>query len=139
MGKYFILLILLTASCASFKSTGYKTLYREGLLEKKDQGFYLESENFAVATQGNFASAASKEIYKKGGNIIDAAVAASFVISVERPQSTGLGGGGFMLYLPKGAEKPIVFDFREKAPLAATEKMYQDEKGEVFDFTSSIS
>ena len=52
------------------------------------------SKNFMITTQGEATSKAAREIFQKGGNIIDAFVAASFAISVERPQSTGIGGGG---------------------------------------------
>ncbi len=57
---------------------------------------------------------------------MDAAIASSFVISVVRPQSTGIGGGGFMLWSDAATGEVEVFDFRERAPLAATETMFVD-------------
>lgn len=86
-------------------------------------------EEAAIATQGPYASAAAQMILSMGGNLVDAAVASSFVISVERPQSTGLGGGGFLLYFKPGMPQPVSFDFREQAPLKAHSKMYLDNKG----------
>ena len=86
---------------------------------------------YAIATQGPGSTSAAKSIFEQGGNAIDAAVAASFAISVERPFSTGLGGGGFLLYQEAKTHKVFAIDFRERAPLKATEKMYLDEKGEV--------
>jgi len=86
-------------------------------------------EQAAIATQGPYASAAAQMILSMGGNLVDAAVASSFVISVERPQSTGLGGGGFLLYYKPGMLQPVSFDFREQAPLKAHSKMYLDAKG----------
>ncbi|MES2768760.1 MAG: gamma-glutamyltransferase [Bdellovibrionota bacterium] len=80
-------------------------------------------KKFAISTQGRYASIAAKDIFTQGGNIIDAAVAASFVISVERPQSTGIGGGGFMVFRQKDG-KSFAIDFRERAPLKATRNMY---------------
>lgn len=80
--------------------------------------------HFAISTQGEFASKAAQQMFEQGGNIVDAAVAASFVISVERPQSTGLGGGGFLLFHQAKTGQTMAFDFRERAPLDATEKMY---------------
>ena len=56
--------------------------------------FHAESNKNMVASQGEATSRATLEIMDKGGNIIDAFITASFVISVERPQSTGSGGGG---------------------------------------------
>lgn len=83
-----------------------------------------------VTTQGNATTRAALSVMQKGGNIIDAFVAASFTISVERPHSTGLGGGGFLLYFAKAENKVYAFDFREMAPLMAKSNMYLDEKGE---------
>ena len=72
---------------------------------------------------------AAKSIFQKGGNIIDAAIAASFAISVERPHSTGLGGGGFLLFFDAQSNKKMAFDFREMAPLTSHSKMYLDKDG----------
>jgi gamma-glutamyltranspeptidase/glutathione hydrolase len=84
-----------------------------------------------VATQGQATTQATLQIFEKGGNIIDAFVAASFAISVEKPQSTGIGGGGFLLYYSKAENKVYAFDFREVAPLKSNRNMYLDSKGEV--------
>lgn len=83
-----------------------------------------------VASQGEATSKAAQRIFAQGGNIIDAFVAASFTISVERPQSTGIGGGGFLLYFDKKANQVYAFDFREMAPLAAHSNMYLTKNGE---------
>lgn len=85
--------------------------------------------NYGVATQGIYATKAAVEIFEKGGNAIDAAVAASFTISVERPHSTGIGGGGFMLFREAASKKIYAIDFRERAPIASTENMFLDELG----------
>ncbi len=83
-----------------------------------------------VTTQGDATTRAALSTFTKGGNIIDAFVAASFAISVERPHSTGIGGGGFLLFYSKEENKVYAFDFREVAPLKATSKMYLTKKGE---------
>ncbi len=73
-----------------------------------------------VAADHAAASEAGKRMLEAGGNAVDAAVAASFTLSVVRPYSCGLGGGGFMvIYLAgKGGEpsRPIAIDYREYAP-----------------------
>jgi gamma-glutamyltranspeptidase/glutathione hydrolase len=71
------------------------------------------------------------EILKKGGNAVDAAVAVQFALAVVYPQAGNIGGGGFMLYRDKLGNN-YCLDFREKAPGAASEKMYQDSLGNVF-------
>ncbi|MBI3797060.1 MAG: gamma-glutamyltransferase [Deltaproteobacteria bacterium] len=77
-----------------------------------------------VVTAGDQASEAGIEMLRRGGNAVDAAVAASFAISVIRPQSTGIGGGGFfLLYLAKSKET-LAIDCRERAPIRATGDMF---------------
>jgi gamma-glutamyltranspeptidase / glutathione hydrolase len=83
-----------------------------------------------VTSQGGATTRSALNIFQKGGNIIDAFVAASFTISVERPHSTGIGGGGFLLYFFKEENKVYAFDFREIAPIAARKNMYLSKKGE---------
>jgi gamma-glutamyltranspeptidase/glutathione hydrolase len=87
--------------------------------------------NFAVATQGIYATMAAKDIFSRGGNAIDAAVAASFVLAVERPHSTGIGGGGFMLFREGRTKKIFAVDFRERAPQKAHEKMFLDSQEKI--------
>ncbi len=63
-------------------------------------------------------------ILQKGGNAVDAAVAVAFVEAVTWPQAGNLGGGGFMVIYPGHGAEPVVIDYREAAPLAATKTMY---------------
>lgn len=93
--------------------------------------YEARAANYMVSTQGDAATKAGVSALRRGGNAIDAATAVSFAISVERPQSTGLGGGGFMLLHFASGAKTFAVDFREKAPAAAREKMFLDAKGEV--------
>ncbi|MGZ3710607.1 MAG: gamma-glutamyltransferase, partial [Bdellovibrionota bacterium] len=86
---------------------------------------------YLISAQGKMAGKAAQEMFQRGGNIVDAAVAASFVISVERPHSTGLGGGGFFLFHEAKTGKDYAVDFRERAPLLATRDMYLDSSGQV--------
>ncbi len=88
-------------------------------------------KNWVVSTQGRTATDAVDRVFSAGGNIIDAAIAASFAIGVERPQSTGIGGGGFMLYRQAKTGRIYAIDFRERAPSKAKESLFLDEKGEV--------
>ncbi len=93
--------------------------------------YWTRSQKYMIATDAPEASAAGVEMYEAGGNIVDAAVAVSFAISVVRPQSTGLGGGGFLVLHLADSERTESFDFRERAPLSAHRDMYLDEDGTV--------
>ncbi|MGE0174170.1 MAG: gamma-glutamyltransferase [Oligoflexales bacterium] len=94
-------------------------------------GKEVVAKNTMIVSQGENASKAGLEIAKKGGNIIDIATAVTFAISVESPQSTGLGGGGFMLFRLPNSSEIVAVDFREQAPLKAHRDMYLDAKGEI--------
>jgi gamma-glutamyltranspeptidase/glutathione hydrolase len=76
-----------------------------------------------VATDSPDASQAGLEMLQAGGNAFDAAVAASFCLGVTRPQSTGLGGGGFLIARTAGG-RVFVLDYRETAPASARPDMY---------------
>lgn len=100
-------------------------------LKQKKTGRDVVSENGIVSTQRFEASQIGAEIMEKGGNAIDAAVAAAFALGVAEPNASGLGGGGFMTFRDGETGKVVFIDFREVAPGAATEDMYLDEAGEV--------
>jgi gamma-glutamyltranspeptidase/glutathione hydrolase len=80
----------------------------------------------AVAADHPLASAAGVEILQRGGNVIDAAVATAVTLSVVRPASSGLGGGGFLVFWDAEQQQSVAYDYRERAPKAATADMYQN-------------
>src|SRR5262245_6594075 len=71
------------------------------------------------------ANRAGAEVLAKGGNAVDAAVAVGFALAVTWPEAGNIGGGGFMLVRPAGAKsEPVVIDYRETAPAAATKDLF---------------
>jgi gamma-glutamyltranspeptidase/glutathione hydrolase len=80
-----------------------------------------------VAADHPAASAAGREMLRRGGNVVDAAVATSFALSVVRPGSSGIGGGGFLLHWDAATQTCHVYDYRESAPARATAGMYSAE------------
>jgi len=82
-----------------------------------------------IVSANPLASQAGLAMLQQGGNAVDAAVATTFAISVVEPYSAGIGGGGFLLLRVGKTGEVKALDFRERAPLAATAKMYLDASG----------
>lgn len=87
-----------------------------------------------VTTADSRATRAALQILQKGGNAVDAAIAAQWVLNVVEPQSSGIGGGGFFLYYEASSGRIYTFDGREKAPAEAYPEMFLDEKGKACEF-----
>jgi len=85
-----------------------------------------------VVSSHKLASEAGVQILQDGGNAIDAAVATGLALAVVHPAAGNIGGGGFMIVHTKDG-KVTAFDFREKAPLAAHERMYLDSAGNTIE------
>src|SRR5580658_10170310 len=90
-----------------------------------------------VTSVHELASRAGVEMLRSGGNAVDAAVATGFALAVVHPQAGNIGGGGFMLFRTAEGKNHFI-DFREKAPAAATEKMYLDAQGNVIKDSSLV-
>ncbi|WP_158764961.1 gamma-glutamyltransferase family protein [Terricaulis silvestris] len=77
---------------------------------------------------------AALEILREGGSAVDAAIAAELVLSLVEPQSSGVGGGAFLIYYDAASEDIDGYDGRERAPAGATPDMLLDARGEPLDF-----
>ena len=87
-----------------------------------------------VVTSDPRATQAALEVLKQGGNAIDATVTAEWVLNVVEPQSSGLGGGGLMLFYDIGTRRILFFDGSVKAPAKATPAMFLDKQGKLLPF-----
>ncbi len=84
---------------------------------------------YAVASANPLATQAGEEMLAQGGSAIDAAIAVQAVLSLVEPQSSGLGGGAFMLFHNPATGLTTSFDGRETAPASATPTMFLTEEG----------
>lgn len=91
----------------------------------------VEADNGMVVAQDRLAAEVGRDILKKGGNVVDAAVATGFALAVTHPQAGNIGGGGFMLVKLADRNDVVAIDFREMAPAGASRDMFLDEKGDV--------
>ncbi|HEX6106429.1 MAG TPA: gamma-glutamyltransferase [Gemmatimonadales bacterium] len=87
-----------------------------------------EAESAMVVSGHPLASAIGRDLLRRGGNAVDAAVAVGFALAVVHPEAGNIGGGGFMVIRTDGAVRTL--DYRETAPGRATRDMYLDEAGE---------
>ena len=96
----------------------------------------------AVATDAAECSQIGVDILRKGGSAVDSAIASLLCVGVMNPQSTGIGGGGFLVYYNATSNLSTVIDFRETAPGSITEKDMENYKNiknsTVFGMTTAM-
>ncbi|MFH4968359.1 gamma-glutamyltransferase [Gaetbulibacter sp. M240] len=105
--------------------------------EKAEPVLGLVTDRAMVVSAREEASKIGSDILQQGGNAFDAMVGTGLALAVTYPFAGNLGGGGFMVYR-KNDGKIGGLDFREKAPLLATKKMYQDENGDIIPDKSTL-
>ncbi|MDV7187260.1 gamma-glutamyltransferase [Lutibacter sp. TH_r2] len=127
MKKLITLLLILFISIQCKKITTFKKTSYQGLI----------AEKAIVVSARKEASKIGLQILKKGGNAFDAMIATEFALAVAYPFAGNLGGGGFMVYRTKNGEIGAL-DYREKAPLLASKKMYLDKDQNIIKGKSTI-
>ncbi|MFB9236932.1 gamma-glutamyltransferase [Plantactinospora siamensis] len=92
----------------------------------------------AVATVDLDATRSGLEVLRRGGNAVDAAVAAAATLGVTEPFSSGIGGGGFFVYYDARSHRVSTLDGREAAPATATDKLFVDPAtGKAYSFNEA--
>lgn len=99
------------------------------------------TRRFAVAAANPLATQAGYRVLKAGGSAVDAAIAVQMVLTLVEPQSSGIGGGAFLLHhdpaLP-AARRTEAYDGRETAPAAADEKLFLKADGQPMAFFDAV-
>ena len=93
--------------------------------------------HWAVASAHPLASDAGASMLRAGGNAIDAAIAVQMVLALVEPQSSGIGGGAFLLHWD--GRKLQAWDGRETAPAAANERLFLDDSGRPLPFDAAVT
>ncbi len=88
------------------------------------------SVNFMVSTANPLATKVARDMILAGGSAVDATIAAQLVLGLVEPQSSGIGGGAFMLYYDGANRQVVSYDGRETAPMAATSDLFMEPGGE---------
>jgi gamma-glutamyltranspeptidase/glutathione hydrolase len=106
--------------------------------EAKREGTSVFAANWMISAAHPEAVKAGADVLRDGGTAADAMVAAQAVLGLVEPQSSGLGGGGFLLYYDAEQGELFTIDGRETAPLDATPLLFQDEAGEPLGFFDAV-
>lgn len=96
-----------------------------------------EKDEYAVSAAHPLAADAGAQVIENGGSAVDAAVAVQLVLTLVEPQSSGIGGGAFMLHWD--GQQIDAYNGRETAPSAAGETLFLDEDGETMPFMDAVA
>lgn len=107
-------------------------------LETKMAGKPVVASNWMVAAANPHAVKAGADVLAKGGTAADALVAVQVMLGLVEPQSSGLGGGAFLVWYDAASGEVTTLDGRETAPLAATPRRFQDANGEPLKFFDAV-
>ena len=119
-------------------SENYK-LYKESVfLKLKKEGKPVISDKWMVVTANIQASKIAAKILKNGGTAADAMISAQLVLGLVEPESSGLGGGAFLVYFDNKTKEVITLDGRETAPLLIKENIFQDTNGNPLKFFDAV-
>ena len=98
----------------------------------------ITADRFMITAANPHAAQAGHDVLARGGNAIDAMVATQFMLGLVEPQSSGLGGGAFLVYYDAEDDHVTTYDGRETAPMAAKPTLFQDEEGEKLKFWDAV-
>lgn len=110
---------------------------QSAVIDSGDQGA-VESDDYMIAAAHPAAAQAGALMLSKGGAAIDAAIAAQMVLNLVEPQSSGIGGGAFMLHWKEETRRLETYDGRETAPKEIDVNFQLDANGDTRDFYDRI-
>jgi gamma-glutamyltranspeptidase/glutathione hydrolase len=104
----------------------------------KAAGIPVQAQDWMVVAANPYAVQAGARVLEAGGTAADAAIAVQLVLGLVEPQSSGLGGGAFVVWYDADTGRLSTLDGRETAPLEATPRLFQDENGEPLKFFDAV-
>ncbi len=107
-------------------------------LRAKAEGRPVEANDWMIAAANPLAVEAGAKVLEQGGTAADAMVAIQAVLGLVEPQSSGLGGGAFLIWYDAATGQVTTLDGRETAPLAVTPRLFQDDAGEPLKFFDAV-
>lgn len=107
-------------------------------INAKAGGAPVEATDWMVVAANPLASQAGAKVLERGGTAADAMIAVQTVLGLVEPQSSGLGGGAFLVWYDAETGQVTTLDGRETAPAAATPRLFQDENGAPLKFFDAV-
>jgi len=98
----------------------------------------VEGRDFMIAAANPHAAEAGRKVLAAGGTAADALVAVQLILNIVEPQSSGIGGGAFLLYWDAETETLTTLDGRETAPASATPAYWLGEDGEPIGWWEAV-
>lgn len=105
-----------------------------GLIEREA----VRTHKYVAVTANPIASAVGRKILRRGGSAIDAAIAVQLVLGLVEPQSSGIGGGGFLVHYDAENQNLLTYDGRETAPAAAKPDRFLGADGQPLAFYDAV-
>ena len=127
---------LALAACQQLPSQPAAPVNPEGASGTRAPGAGHAAQRFAVAAANPLATEAGYRILQAGGSAVDAAIAVQMVLTLVEPQSSGIGGGAFLMHFD--GQRTQAFDGRETAPAAATDKLFLQPDGKPMPFMAGV-
>ena len=110
----------------------------QAAFKSKNAGMLVNGQTWMVVAANPHAVQAGANILDTGGTAADALVAVQTVLGLVEPQSSGMGGGAFLVWYDAASGELTTIDGRETAPLAATPRLFQDANGEPLKFFDAV-
>ena len=107
-------------------------------LDAKNNGESVVGNDWMIVTANPYATDIGAAILRGGGTAADAMVAAQAVLGLVEPQSSGMGGGGFLVWYDSKSGELTTLDGRETAPLLANDRLFQNHNGEPIKFWDAV-
>ncbi len=109
-----------------------------GAFQVGQAGAPVTAENWMVVAAHPLASDAGARVLRQGGTAADAMIAVQLVLGLVEPQSSGLGGGAFLVWWDAATQQLTTLDGRETAPQGATPLLFQNDVGQPMDFFDAV-
>jgi gamma-glutamyltranspeptidase/glutathione hydrolase len=139
--KYVLLTLVAVcglAAAASAQQAADSVAPEAASARAKAEGRPVVAQDWMVVAAHPLASQAGADVLAAGGTAADAMVAVQAVLGLVEPQSSGLGGGAFLVWYDAASGQVTTLDGRETAPLAATPRLFQDATGEPLKFFEAV-